>query len=116
MSISPLTEQSFDWPPTSSFRAYGHIRQPDPRLRPAMNGSMDVIVNRIPNAISIPAKAIFTRQGKPIVYVAEKGAYRAVEVELLARNPDEVAVKGIPAGAMVTLVEVKPDMKKDEKK
>jgi multidrug efflux pump subunit AcrA (membrane-fusion protein) len=114
-AISPLTEQSFEWPRTSSFRAYGHIRQPDPRLRPAMNGNMDVIVSRIPNAISIPAKAIFTRQGKPIVYIAGKDGYRAVEVELLARNPDEVAVKGIPAGAMVTLVEVKPDMKPDMK-
>ena len=39
-----------------------------------MNGNMDVIVSRIPNAISIPAKAVFTRNGKPIVYVAEKGA------------------------------------------
>jgi HlyD family secretion protein len=108
IAISPLTEQSFEWPPTSSFRGYGHIRLPDPRLRPAMNGNMDVIVKRIPNAISIPAKAVFTRNGKPIVYVAEKGRYRAVEVELLARNPDEVAVKGISAGAMVTLVEAKP--------
>jgi multidrug efflux pump subunit AcrA (membrane-fusion protein) len=116
-AISPLTEQSFDeWPPTSSFRAYGHIRQPDPRLRPAMNGNMDVIVNRVANAISIPAKAVFTRNGKPIVYVADKGGYRAVAVELLARNPDEVAVKGIPAGTMVTLVEAKPDMQKEEKK
>jgi multidrug efflux pump subunit AcrA (membrane-fusion protein) len=116
IAISPLTEQGFEWPPTSSFRAYGHIRQPDSRLRPAMNGNMDVIVNRIPNAIGIPAKAVFTRNGKPIVYVPEKGGYRAVEVELLARNPDEVAVKGIRAGTMVTLVEVKPDMTKDEKK
>ena len=113
--ISPLTEQSFEWPRTSSFRAYGHIRQPDSRLRPAMNGNMDVIVNRIPNAISVPAKALFTRNGEPIVYVSEKGGYRAVEVELLARNPDEVAVKGIKAGTLVTTVEVKPDMK-DEKK
>ena len=107
IAISPLTEQGFEWPPTSSFRAYGHIRQPDARLRPAMNGNMDVIVKRIPNAISIPAKAVFTRNGKPIVYVPEKGGYRAVEVELLARNPDEVAVKGIKAGAMVTLLEPK---------
>jgi multidrug efflux pump subunit AcrA (membrane-fusion protein) len=120
VSISPLTESGFEWPRTSTFRAYGHIRQPDSRLRPAMNGNMDVIVNRIPNAISIPAKAVFTRNGKPIVYLAEKGAYRAVDVDLLARNPDEVAVKGVPAGAMVTLVEVKqdatPDAAKDEKK
>jgi multidrug efflux pump subunit AcrA (membrane-fusion protein) len=116
ISISPLTELSFEWPRTSSFRAYGHIRQSDPRLRPAMNGNMDVIVSRIPNAISIPAKAVFTRDGKPIVYVPGKDGYRAVEVELLARNPDEVAVKGIPAGTLVTLVEVKPDLAKDEKK
>jgi len=81
-----------------------------------MNGNMDVIVSRIPNAISIPAKAVFTRNGKPIVYVPDKAGYRAVEVELLARNPDEVAVKGIQAGTMVTLVEVKPDRTKDEKK
>jgi len=113
-SISPLTEQSFtDWPRTSSFRAYGRIKQPDPRLRPAMNGNLDVIVSRIPNAISIPSQAVFTRNGKPIVYVARKsGGYRAVEVELLARNPDEVAVKGIAAGDRVTLVEVKKDQKK----
>ena len=42
-----------------------------------MNGGMDIIVNRIPNAISIPAKALFTRAGKPIVYLAENGRYRA---------------------------------------
>ncbi len=105
IAISPLTEQGFEWPRTSTFRAFGHIRQPDPRLRPAMNGNMDIVVSRIPNAISIPAKSVFTRSGKPIVYLADKGAYRAVEVELLARNPDEVAVKGIQAGAMVTLVD-----------
>ena len=105
VAISPLTEQTFEWPRTSSFRAYGHIRQPDPRLRPAMNGNMDVIVSRIPNAISIPAKACSPATASPWCMSPEKGAYRAVDVELLARNPDEVAVKGISAGTMVTLVE-----------
>jgi multidrug efflux pump subunit AcrA (membrane-fusion protein) len=110
--ISLLTEESFEWPPTRSFRAYAHIRQPDARLRPGMNGSMDVVVSRIPGAISIPAKAVFTRNGKPIAYLADHGHYSPVEIEVLARNPDEVAVKGIRAGAMVTLVEVKKDEKK----
>jgi hypothetical protein len=67
---------------------------------------MDIIVSRIPNAISIPAKALFTRGGKPIVYLGEQGLYRAVEVEVLARNPDEVAISGIPAGSTVALVDV----------
>jgi len=86
---------------------------PDPRLRPGMNGGMDIIVNRIPNAISIPAKALFTHAGKPIVYVANSGRYKPIAVEVLARNPDEVAVTGIQPGAMVTLVD--PE-RKDAKK
>jgi multidrug efflux pump subunit AcrA (membrane-fusion protein) len=105
--ISPLAEQSFEsWPPTRSFHAYAALAKPDPRLRPEMNGGMDVIVDRIPDAISIPAKAIFTRAGKPIVYLANHGKYTPTEVEILARNPDEVAVKGVPAGSSVALVDI----------
>ena len=103
--ISPHTEQTFEWPPSRSFRGFAQIEQAGLRLRPGMNGSLDVIVNRLPGAISVPAKALFTRKGKPIVYLAGKKGYTPVEVELLARNPDEVAVKGIAAGAMVTLSE-----------
>jgi multidrug efflux pump subunit AcrA (membrane-fusion protein) len=66
---------------------------------------MDVIIERIRDAISVPAKAVFTRAGKPVVYVAEKGTYRPVEVEIVARNPDEVAVKGVDLDAQVAIVE-----------
>jgi HlyD family secretion protein len=103
--LSPLTEMSWEWPPTSSFKGYASIDTPDARLRPGMNGRMEVVVNRIPNAISIPAKALFTRNGKPVVYVARAGKYEAREVEVLARNPDEVAIKGIAADTQVTTVE-----------
>ncbi len=111
--ISPLAELAYEFPPTRSFRAYARLPQPDERLRPGMNGGMDIIINRIPDAISIPTKALFTRNGKPIVYLASAGHYRAVEVEVTARNPDEVAVKGIPADASVALAD--PE-KKDQKK
>jgi HlyD family secretion protein len=112
--ISPLAELSTnEWPPTRTFRAYARLVKPDPRLRPGMNGGMDIIVDRIPDAISIPSKALFTRDGKPVVYVASHGRYSAVTVEVKARNPDEVAVKGIVAGAMVALVDVE---RKDQKK
>ncbi len=102
-SISPLTELGAEWPPTRSFRAYAALTNPDPRLRPGMNGGMDVIVNRIPDAISIPTKAVFTRAGKPIVYVADHGHYVPAEVQVLARNPDDVAVSGIPDGSTIAL-------------
>jgi multidrug efflux pump subunit AcrA (membrane-fusion protein) len=115
--ISLLAETGNEFPPSRNFRAYAPIPHPDSRLRPGMNGGLDIIINRIPNAISIPSKALFTHAGKPVVYVAESGAnkghYRPVLVEVQARNPDEVAIKGIPAGSMVALVDAE---KKDQKK
>lgn len=105
--ISPLAELSNEWPPTRSFRAHAPIAHPDRHLRPGMNGGMDIIVSRIANAISIPAKALFIHEGKPVVYLVAPGSnsYRAREVGVLARNPDEVAISGIPAGATVALID-----------
>ena len=110
--ISLLAEQSNEFPPTRSFRAYAAIPKPDPHLRPGMNAGMDIVINRIPKAISIPSKALFTRAGKPVVFLAESGHYRPVQVQVLARNPDELAISGIPAGSMVSLA----DPEKKEKK
>jgi len=104
-SISPLTEQTFEWPPSRSFRAFGSLGAPDDRLRPAMNGRMDVIVDRLRNVISVPAKAVFAHDGRPVVLVPAKEGLRAVRVEVLARNPDEVAVSGIEPGTQVALVD-----------
>jgi HlyD family secretion protein len=104
-ALSPLTEQTWEWPPTSSFRGYSQVSKADSRLRPGMNGSMDIEISRIPAAISVPAKAIFTRNGKPVVFVSGKSGYHAAEVQILARNPDEVAIHGIDPGAMVALVD-----------
>jgi multidrug efflux pump subunit AcrA (membrane-fusion protein) len=111
--ISLLAETSNEFPPVRNFRAYSYLTKPDPRLRPGMNGGMDIITKRIPNAISIPAKALFTHSGKPIVYLADNGKYTPTEVEVLARNPDELAVKGLKSGAMVTLVD--PEKKETKK-
>ncbi|SPE34464.1 Membrane-fusion protein-like protein [Candidatus Sulfopaludibacter sp. SbA3] len=113
-SISPLAEQSNEWPRTRSFKAWSPLSHPDPRLQPGMNGGMDIVINRVPNAISIPAKALFTHAGKPVVYLEEKGHYTTAEVQVLARNPDEIAISGIPAGSMVAMVDV--DREKDKKK
>ena len=114
ISISPLTEQASNGraPAVSGLTATSG--SPIRACGPAMNGNMDVIVNRIPNAISIPGQGRVHAQWQAHrVCPAEEGGYRAVEVELLARNPDEVAVKGIAAGTKVTLVEVsKEDRKK----
>ena len=102
--VSPLTEMSItDWPPIRSFRAYAALDKADPRLRPGMNAGADFVITRIPDALSIPAKALFTRAGKPAVYVRTPKGYVAEVVKVLGRNPDEIAIAGIPADAHVAL-------------
>lgn len=106
-AISPLAEVTMnEYPPTRSFLAGAHIEKPDRRLRPDMNGSMDIVVNRIAGAISIPARALFTKAGNPVVYAKHGNSYDAVIVKVDARNPDEVAVSGVPAGSTVALVDI----------
>lgn len=119
-TISPLAEMSLDGSPGRGFRAYAALPNPDPRIRPGMNGGMDIVIQRIPDAITVPAKAVVTRAGKPIVYLLDKKEFRAVEVEVLARNPDEVAISGIAPDSVVALVDpnakgAQPDSKKAAK-
>ena len=106
--LSPLVVQGFEWPPTRNFIVQIRFVDPDPRLRPAMNARADIIVDRIPDAIVVPSSAVFTRRGRPIVYIASDAGWNPQEVEIVARNADEVAIKGIAAGSKVTLVE--PDV------
>ncbi len=112
-SVSPLTEQSFnEWPPTRSFRAFAKLEQPDSRMRPGMNAGADIVQEKLPGAISVPAKALFTRDGKPAVYVkTADGQYNPTPVTIAARNPDEIAVEGIAAGTVVALTEPQQENK-----
>jgi hypothetical protein len=70
-----------------------------------MNAGADLVQTKIPDAISVPAKAVFTVNGKPAVYVKDRNQYAARQVSIEARNPDEVAIKGIAAGTQVALTE-----------
>jgi multidrug efflux pump subunit AcrA (membrane-fusion protein) len=104
-AISPMAEMSLD-SRGRSFHAQAALGDTvDPRIRPGMNASMDIVIERIPDAVIVPAQALFTRGGKPTVHLVEPGGFRAVEVEILARNPDEIAVRGLAGDARVTLVD-----------
>ena len=104
-SISPLTEESFDeWPPLRTFRAHAAMSVVDPHLRPGMNGIAGIVEKKLPDAISIPSRALFTVDGKSTVYVKGERAFGPVPVTILARNPDEVAITGISKGTVVALL------------
>jgi hypothetical protein len=64
-----------------------------------------VVTDRFPLRPSSRRKALFTRQGKPTVYVSSPDGFRSVAVQIArARNSDEVAISGVDAAARVALV------------
>lgn len=107
--VSLLTEQSFnEWPPTHTFRAFASFKDRDPRLRTEMNGSADIVERVIRSAISVPARALFTLNGRPVVYVKTPDGFEAKHVRVQARNTNDVAVQDLPAGASVALADPRP--------
>lgn len=104
-SISALAQPYYDgsFPPAKAFDLFASLHSIDPRLRPEMNGSCNVIVRRLANAISIPASALFAAGGRPVVFVRQGNRFVQQPVTVLAQNPDDVAVSGLSAGAQVTL-------------
>ncbi|HXQ98603.1 MAG TPA: efflux RND transporter periplasmic adaptor subunit [Candidatus Limnocylindrales bacterium] len=72
-SISPLAKIDFSggWPPAKNFDMTVVLDHPDPRLRPGMSATERIAVQRIPNIVLVPSEAIFTRNGRDVVYVQQ---------------------------------------------
>jgi len=106
--ISPIAALAFrgQRDADKQFPAYATLKTVDPRMRPGMSASVDIITENQPNVLMIPIRASFTQNGKPTAYVqvGEKFERRPIEVGL--RNEDDIVVlKGLQEGEMVALVD-----------
>jgi HlyD family secretion protein len=104
--ISTLASSDFSggWPFTRNFQVRVTLDQIDSRLKPGMTAQLTVIVDRIANALSIPAQASFERSGQTVAYVwtGSKFAERLIEVE--RRSGDRILVhKGLRPGDLAAL-------------
>jgi multidrug efflux pump subunit AcrA (membrane-fusion protein) len=64
--ISPIAALVFrSFPPEKSFPARATLRNLDPRLRPGMSATAEIIIEKQPKALLIPVKSSFTQNGKP---------------------------------------------------
>lgn len=98
------TDFTGGWPIPRNFDLRIALDQSDPRLRPGMTSQITVVVDRIPNAISIPLQASFQRSGRTVAYVAEGTKYKERPIEVGLRNRDRVLVTaGLEPGDRVAL-------------
>ncbi|HLF80380.1 MAG TPA: efflux RND transporter periplasmic adaptor subunit [Anaerolineales bacterium] len=103
--ISPIAQLLFrSFPPEKNFPAKARIQKADPRLRPGMSATAEVIIERQASALVIPIKASFELNGKPAVFIQKGDRYERQHIQAGKRNAtDLVVLAGLTEGQVVAL-------------
>jgi multidrug resistance efflux pump len=73
-------------------------------LRPGLLADVEIIVERIPNAVHIPSQAIFDRDGRSVVYVQNGNRFEEREVKPLKRSESVVVIsEGLKANEVIAM-------------
>jgi HlyD family secretion protein len=116
--ISPIAQLIFTtFPPQKTFPAKATIKKLDPRLRPGMSATAEVIIERQPNALMIPLKASLELDGKPGVFVQRGNRYERHTIQAGKRNlNDLVVLGGLTEGQSVALENPEEAARKQSKR
>jgi multidrug resistance efflux pump len=91
--------------------------QLDVLLRPGLLADVEIIVEKIPDAINIPAQAVFEKDGKQIVYVKNENRWDERPIKPLKRSESTMVIsEGLKAGETIAMANpnAKPGAKKDK--
>lgn len=95
---------SAGWPFPRNFDLEITLDQQDPRLRPGMTVQITVVVQRIPNAISIPVQASFLKSGKTVAYVWDGSKFEERVIQIERRSRDRALIaSGLQPGDVIAL-------------
>jgi multidrug efflux pump subunit AcrA (membrane-fusion protein) len=89
-------------------------------LRPGLLADVQITVEKLPNAIHVPAQAVFQKEGQNIVYVQQRnGRFQPRKVQLVKRSESMMVLgSGVAPGESVALSDptAGKNAKKDQKK
>ena len=99
-----------------SFPVRATLAAVDPRYRPGMSASANIITSSTPGALMIPLRASFTRNGKPSVFVQAKQGFAVRPITVGGRNETDIVVlSGLKAGERVALEDPQEALKRAKK-
>ena len=89
--------------------------QLDVLLRPGLLADVEIIVEKVPNALHIPLQAVFEKDGIPIVYVKNGSRFDERRIKPLKRSESVLVVSdGLSVGEQVALSDPNKSGKKDK--
>jgi hypothetical protein len=73
-------------------------------LRPGLLADVEIVVEKIPNAIYIPAQAVYEKEGRLVVFVQSGKGFEERTVKLLRRSESTMVIsEGLKAGEVIAL-------------
>jgi HlyD family secretion protein len=117
--ISPIAALIFRGGGSSEkfFPARATLKKLDPRLRPGMSATAEIVIERNPSVLLIPARASFNQNGKPTVYIQKGQQFVTRTITVGKRNDDDLIVTGgLNEGELVTLENPAEAAKRAKKK
>jgi len=104
ISTIATTDFSAGWPIPRNFNLEIALDQTDARLNPGMTAQLTVVVDRVPDALTIPVQASFQKSGQTVAYVWDGSKFQEHVIEVGRRNRDHILVaKGLQSGDRVAL-------------
>jgi HlyD family secretion protein len=102
--ISVLTRVDFGsgWPPPRNFDLNLVLVDVDPKIRPGMTAVARIATDRVPDALLVPAEAVFQAEGVPVVYRLARNGFIETPVQIERRGREQAIVSaGVSAGDRV---------------
>ena len=104
--ISTLASVDFSggWPFPKNFELAVSLDQTDPRLRPGMNATARIAVDRVRDATLIPTEAAFQKSGETVAYLLQGSHFEPRKIEVSKRGESQLVVaSGLKPGDRVAL-------------
>ena len=93
----------------------GEDNQLDVLLRPGLLADVEIIVDKVQNAVNVPIQAVFEKNGKPVVYLKVGNRFEAREIKPLKRSENVMILSsGVKPGDVISMAN--PDAKPGDKK
>ena len=84
-------------------------------LRPGLLADVEIIVEKVPDAIYVPNQAVFEKEGKPVVYVKTQKGFEPRTIKIAKRSETVTVIgDGVQAGEVIAMADptVSPEDRK----
>lgn len=101
-----LPDQNSWWanPDTRVYRTVVRLTEPEPRMRPGMSCSVEILVDELQDVIYVPVQSVFLDGGSPVVFVSSKGKPDKRKVDVGQNDGKWVEIRsGVEEGEVVLM-------------